>query len=315
MESWQQILMAYPILQTVWDGLVIVVPLTALLAYSAIFFISAASQIYAISRKRAVYSKCARQIAAAGLILGWGLLVCSRVWLYYTQGQHAPGSLHNFMLEMSWLLLSIGVLLSSVYYCLWGVLKNMPVLLTTIGMIAAIQNTLTLAAALFTVRLSAALTDPQAAQLALPDLFPNAWDDPLVSAACYTIPLMFALAGAIAAIWLILRRKKDDYGRDYYSTFVPWCCRWARNSWVLLWLLLCISSGIQVYQQMQANIWQAEEWIYEGARILLWLLPPLLWTVVIRARVPLRASWAAWLALIIAALFTIPYYLELSLIQ
>lgn len=312
MNSWQQIMAVYPILRTVWDALVIMAPLASLIAYAGIFFLSATARIIAVSRKRSAYNKCSMQLAKLGLILGWTLLVASRVWLYYTQADREAGGMPSFLMEMSWLLFSMGVLLGSIFYSLRNSLKNMPILHVTIGMIAAVQNCVALVAVLFTLRISSAVLSPEAASLALPDLFPSSWDDPLWSALCYTLPLVLAMPGAIAACWLIARRKSDDYGRDYYAAMIPWCAAWARNAWIVLWLLLLVSTGLQIWKGMQAGVFNAQDAMIDNARILVWLLPPVFWTIVKRSAIPVRHSWLLFLAFILAGLFMIPYYLQLT---
>lgn len=312
MESWQQILAAYPFLRTIWDAVVIIAPLATLIAYAGIFFLSATAKIIAIARRRSAYGKCSTQLAMLGVIAGWVLLAASRVWLYYTQGERPADGIANFLAEMSWIFFSMGVLLSSIYFSLRNVLKNMPVLYATIGMIAAVQNCVALIITLFTLRVAHAAISPDASKLALPDLFPNNWDDPLWSAFCYTLPLILAMAGALACCWLVMRRKKDDYGRDYYNTMLPWCAAWARNAWLLLWLLLLVSTGMQLWPKIGNGVFNAPEALFDNARLVLWLLPPICWTIVKKSAVPLRHSWLVFAALILCGLFMIPYYLQLT---
>lgn len=312
MEAWQQVLASVPYAQTIWDALVVIVPLFCLMAYSGLFFLVCAAKITAISRKRSAYEKCSRQMAILGLLLGWLILIGSRVWLYYTQPLRQPGSMENFLLEMSWMLFSMGVLLSSIFYSLRNVLKNMPILHTTIGMISAVQNCVALALILFSTRVGASIHTTTNEALALPELFPSSWDDPLWTCLCYSLPLILAAPGAMAACWLVLRRKKDDYGRDYYNTMVPWCANWARYAWLCLWLLLLVSTGMQIWQEMQKELFDAQEAMIDNARILFWLLPPLLWTCVKRSKPPMKQAWLLFVALVIAAVFMLPFYLELT---
>lgn len=314
MNSWQQLLVEYPMLQTILDGALVIIPLASLLAYCGIFFLSATAKIIAISRKRSAYDKCSRQSALLGLILGWSLLIGARVWLYYIRSDYSPEELVGFMLEMSWLLLSLGTLFSSIYYCFWRILKNMPVLHSTLGVISAVQNCIALVSILFTARLLSVPGAPKATDgiLALPSLFPHALDSPLWSAACYTLPLIFAMAGAITCCWLVIRRKRDDFGRDYYSQMLAWCAAWARNGWALVWFLLLVSVGLRFWLSIATGSFDNEECIFEACRLLFWLIPILLWTWVKVSRVPLRQSWAIFLGFIFACLFMLPYYLELT---
>lgn len=308
----QQLFAAYPLAGTVWDALCVVIPLACLLAFSGIFFISAVAKIISVAQNRAAYDKCSRQTALLGIILGWILLAGSRIWLYYNP--HQSGTLESFMLELSWMLFSLGVLLSSIYYTLWRILKNMPVLHVTLGMICAVQNCLALASIIFTIRISAALTSPEGANFAISDIFPVTWEAPFWSSICYTLPLIFGMGAAFCAVWLLWRRKHDDFGRDYNNSMLSWLCAWAANSWALLWLLLLASTSLRIWHLADAHAFDAQEAILESTRLLLWLLPVLLWTICRKTRLPLRHRWAPYVAFPIAVSFTLPWYLELTII-
>lgn len=310
LEMAQSLASQYPWLRTIWDAAIVVLPLSCLLAYTGIYFLSSTAKILSVMKKRSAFDKCARQLAILGLILGWSLLIGGRLWLYCTQTERTPGTMLYFTHELGWMLLSLGVLLSSVYFTLWRILRNMPVLHTTVGMICAVQNCLALACILFTIRIAAAASHPGAASL--PDLFPGAWNSPVWSAAAYTLPLIFAMPGAFGSCWLILRRGHDDYGRDYYNTMLPWCAAWARNAWVVLWLGLLAASSLQIWTGWNSGTFNEKEALFEGGRLALWLLPLLLWTVARGASAPLRHKWAFWLALPIAACFSLPYFIDIS---
>lgn len=313
MNAWQQLLATYPLLQTIQDGLITIVPLACLLAYCGIYFLSSTARIIAVSRRRAPYEKCSRQIALLGLFLGWGLLIGARIWLYLTRTEHIDGSMESFMLEMSWLLLSIGVLFSTIYYCCWRILKNMPVLHSTLGVISAVQNCIALVCILFTIKVLAVAPAPVSQHLALPMLFPDAWEAALWSAACYTTPLIFALAGGFCSFWLVLRRKRDDFGRDYYKLMIPWCAAWARNGWTVVWLLLLISTALEIWPRPGAPAFEATWAALAAARLLIWFIPLPLWNLVKKSPVPLRHSWAALLALLFASAFMLPYFVEITI--
>lgn len=314
MDQWQQILAAYPLLRTLQDSLIVMLPLSGLLALCGLYFISTTAKIISISRGRAMYDKCGKQLAFLALILGWLLLAGARIWLYLTQDQRGPDGLEQFLFELSWLLLSLGVLFGTIYYFCWRLLKNMPVLLSTIGAISAVQCCVALATILFTLRLAVAAATPEAQNLALPDLFPVAWNAPVWSSACYTMPLVFAAGAALGACWLVLRRKSDDFGRDYYNRMLPWCAAWAKNSWALLWLLLLVSTSLKIWLQTREGVFDSQEGIFDVCRILVWLIPIPLWMWVKQSKVPMRQSWALFVALIFVALFMLPYFLELTAI-
>lgn len=314
MNGWQAILSEFPMLKTAWDVLSVTIPLSMLLAYSGIFFISSVAKIFSITRKRIIFDKCARQLALLGVIMGWLLLIGSRVWLYYTQETRAQGGLESFMLETSWLLLSLGVLLSTIYYTCWKLLKNMPTLHSTVGAISGTQNCLALICVLVSTRLYSYPVKPDSGAVLVPDLFPEAWNDPLWTAAAATLPLLFASAGAFGAAWLAFRRKKDDFGRDYYNKMLPWTTAWAKNAWALLWLILLFSGGFELWQIYQSPAPDNGTAIVIGCQILLWIIPCLLWIIVYKSPTPLRHRWALYLGLLLAIAYALPYFLEICAI-
>lgn len=312
MNAVHEFLLANPLLQTGLEIISVVIPLAALLAFAGMGFMSGTARILSITRRRSSYDKCARQLALLGLILGWLLLIGGRVWIFFTQASYTPDSVPGFLVEMSWILLSLAVLLSSLYYTLWKILRNMPVLHVTLGILSGVQGCVAVVAILTAARFLAAFVHPDADAMTLAEIFPATWSAPLWSALCYTLPLLLAMPAAFGALWLPLRRKHDDFGRDHYNTMIPWCAGWARNAWSLLWLLLLVSSGLQIWLHWQGGVFSAQDAIVESSRLLLWLIPALLWTMVCRSAVALRHKLTPLAALLIAVGFMLPYYLEVT---
>ncbi|MGE9986043.1 hypothetical protein [Desulfovibrio sp. SGI.169] len=310
MNAVREFLLANPLLQTGLDSISVAVPLAALLAFAGMGFMSGTARVLSFTRRRSSYDKCARQLALLGLVLGWLLLIGGRVWIVFTQAGHTPDSLPGFLIEISWILLSLAVLLCSLYYTLWNILRNMPVLHVTLGMLSGVQGCVAVVVTLAAARFLAAFAHPEAATMTLAEIFPAAWSAPLWSALCYTLPLLLAMPAAFGALWLPLRRRHDDFGRDHYNAMIPWCAGWARNAWSLLWLLLLVSSGLRVWLHWQDGVFSPQDAIVESSRLLLWLIPLLLWTMVRRSAIALRHKLTLLAALLIAMSFMLPYYLE-----
>ena len=225
------------------------------------------------------------------MMLGWLMLLGGRLWLILALDGFDSYSIIVLLSEATWMMFGFSVIVSCCYFMLWKFLTNYPVLHIILGVIAFLQGLMTCVGVM-------AVT-PQFGQAYL-------------SALCYTLPLIFALAGAFGAVWLLLRRKADDFGRDYYNTMVPWCTRWARNAWVLLWLLLVASSGLEIWQTWQTTgVFMQQDAIFQSLRVLLWLLPALLWTLVARSATPLRQKPALVIGLLLSMGFTLPYFMEL----
>lgn len=199
MNAVHEFLLANPLLQTGLEIISVVIPLAALLAFAGMGFMSGTARILSITRRRSSYDKCARQLALLGLILGWLLLIGGRVWIFFTQASYTPDSVPGFLVEMSWILLSLAVLLSSLYYTLWKILRNMPVLHVTLGILSGVQGCVAVVAILTAARFLAAFVHPDAAAMTLAEIFPATWSAPLWSAVCYTLPLLLAMPAAFGA--------------------------------------------------------------------------------------------------------------------
>lgn len=312
MNAWEQIFSAFPYLRTVFDALCVIIPFSVLFAFVGLGFISAVCRILAVLKGRSAFEKCARQLAFLCMMLGWILLVISRVWLHFTSDVHISGSASAYFLEMSWLFLSLGVMLCSVYYTLWGALKNLPILHATIGMISAVQSSFAALVALGTARLLSAMAQQKMFGTGLQNLVPASWTSPFWTALICTVPLFIALAAAAGAVWLPFGRARNDFGRDYYNTMIPWCTAWARNAWAVLWLTLLAITIIRISNNMGNDDFTLQNAILESCRLLLWLIPALLWTFVKRSKLALRHRASLVIALLMAMSFMLPFYLDLT---
>ncbi len=309
-EVWHQYVQNWPYLQIIIDFLAIIVPLATLLAYTGLFFISALARIIGVSRKRSSYEKCSHQLAFLALCLGWILLCGARIWLYLS-GENLPeNSIASYMTEMSWLLFSMGVLLGTIYYFLWKILKNMPVLHVTLGMLASIQNCVALAAIIFTIRISN-IVFPYEQFYKLPSLFPKDWESSIITIASYTLPLVFGLAASYGLCWIALRRKSDDFGRDYYNTMLRWCAAWAKNSWIIFIILLLTGTGLKIWDNYITDSLNIYNLILDISYILVSAITAIFWIIIQKSALPVRHIWLIYLAFPISIFFSLPYYLNI----
>jgi hypothetical protein len=107
-----------------------------------------------------------------------------------------------------------------------------------------------------------------------------------------------ALAGGYGALWLLLRRVADNYGRDHYNLVIPWCALWARNGWLLLWLFVTGRMGWRVFQLHEAAGGRLDwiQFVPNAVGLAAFLLPGLWWLGLSRSATPLRAKIATPLA-------------------
>lgn len=308
----KQWLHAYPFLQTGIDALCVTLPLAALLAFAGLGFVSATAKIFSITRKRSSYDKCARQLAMLAMVLGWTLLIAGRVWLFFVQSAYTPDSLPDFMVELSWILLGLAVLISSLYFALWKFLVKTPILHIVMGFVSGMQACIAVAVTLGAARMLSAYTRPDASSITLGDIFFPGWLSPFWCALYWTLPLALALAGACGAMWLVIRRKREDFGRDHYNTMIPWCAAWARNAWTIFWLIFLGATVAEIQQSWQGDAFTGRNVALESVKVLIWLAPLALWTIVARSVAPMRHKLSLLAALLLAVAFMLPYYSQVT---
>ena len=288
LESVRAFIADNPLLQTGLDMGSIIVPFALLYAYFGLTFIAICGEIIALRRKRSAYNKCARQLACLSMLLGWLMLLGGRLWLIMALDGFDSYSIIVLLSEATWMMFGFAAIVSCCYFMLWKFLANYPVLHIVLGAIAFLQGLMTCVGVMAVTRLYNALSLPEASSITIPQLFTPQFGQAYLSALCYTLPLIFALAGGFGAVWLLLRRKADDFGRDYYNTMVPWWQTWQTTG---------------VFMQQDA--------IFQSLRVLLWLVPALLWTLVARSATPLRQKPALVIGLLLSMGFTLPYFMEL----
>ncbi len=303
-----------PVLQNILDMAAIIIPLSMLFAFCGISILAVSGEVLSLLRRRGFYGKCAMQLSMLGQGLGWTLLVGGRVWLYFLEKDIPGGSTLITIHEVSWLVLGLSVIFSCIYFLLWKTLAQYPGIHIGVGIISALQGILALLLVLVCLRIAAVASLPQAeeAGITLPQALMPVWGTDYATSLCYIPFLLLAMPAAFGCVWLLLRRKKDDFGRDHYNTVLPWCAAWARNAWGVLWLLLLAASGLEVFRLVQAQMFTPADGVTAGIRVLLWLVPVLLWFMAARSTTPLRHKIGLSLSLVLSCLFTLPFFMGLS---
>lgn len=204
-------------------------------------------------------------------------------------------------------------LLALVYRATWQGFKNKRPLHALIG-VAATLVAWTLA--YFVVISFRHLAATGAASATTPMLFLP----PLDSLAWYYLPLALALsltlAGTAASLYLVLRRNKDDFGRDYYNYAVKLACKWALI-FCLPALILHIGLAFRLKLATMALpnaalfLWSAL-----AARVCL-AVACLFWVLVLKSQNPLRlkflcfcAALLVWMAIAGMAVGSVTYFLS-----
>ncbi|MDR2056028.1 MAG: hypothetical protein LBQ10_09215 [Desulfovibrio sp.] len=322
MKAIQEFLAAWPAVWTALETLCILIPMAALLAYSGIGFVSALAGILARARGRASFDKCARQLALLGFVLGWTLLIGSRIWLFLARMDAGKPAACAWMAEACWFLLAGSVLVTSLYYALWKPVSKHPAAAAVLGISAGLAACAALVAALATARchvlgpqIPLAGGTPETAALLLKNFLMPENNMAFWNALWYTPALIAAFSAGIGSLWLFACRRRDDFGRDHYNAMIAWCARLSRNAWGLLWMLLLVFDIFRLRLSsldIPDDIWPGIA--TETAYLLYWAIPALLWTFVGRSAAPLRHGATLLAALCAAGTFLVPYYLEICAI-
>lgn len=110
--------------------------------------------------------------------------------------------------------------------------------------------------------------------------------------------LCLCYGGATGMRWLVLRRTRDDFGRDYYNTALPRAARWALLP--LLPLAACMGWAFAALPaETSARLLAYPLVCWAGAALVLFVLAACAWLVVALAKLPMRAKWAAMLGLLL----------------
>ena len=252
------------------------------------------------------------QLSMLGQGLGWTLLVGGRVWLYFLEQDIPSGSILIMFHEISWMVLGLSVIFSCIYFLLWKTLAPYPGIHIGLGVICALQSVLALLLVLACLRTLAVVNLPLAEETTPLQVLMPVWGTEYATSLCYIPFLMLAMPAAFGCVWLLLRRQKDDFGRDHYNTVIPWCAAWARNAWAIVWLLLLAASVLELSPLLQGGTLETADAVTAGIRVLLWLIPVLLWFMAARSATPLRHKAGLTVSLVLSCLFMLPFFMGLS---
>jgi hypothetical protein len=97
--------------------------------------------------------------------------------------------------------------------------------------------------------------------------------------------MALTLTAVLGSLYLLIRRNRDDFGRDYYKFALPVCAKWALFPVVAdlatcVWLAVMVAPSIPV---VSAPLWAAL-----ALREVSLFLCILIWVVIIRTATPLR---------------------------
>ena len=267
------------------------------------------------SRKKVFWDKFALQIASLGLFtaLAVACLSVANHWLvmHLTSPEgpqtgilYPAGSLGPQVVLTAGLFCA-ALLFLLIYKTTWKALKNSKAFHQLLGL----ASVLTALAGLFFFQLLkqaafrfpfASYVDPSLSAfldfIRSPELDAFFW--PLLA---QSLLLCLSAAGALGLVYLIFRRKAEDYGRDYYLFSTRVCAKWALfpcliQLLALGWLIFTLKTHLGPLDTGNLPaIFLAAAW---GC----FLLACLAWIVIVRAENPLRAKAAMFFGLLLLLL-------------
>ncbi len=245
------------------------------------------------SKGKVFFDKYGQQTAAMGLVLLTLLIIIdgAAIGVAYTK---FPQLFQKFInpetpLMNAFIAMGAFVVLSLPYFLTWKKMRNSKSLHLTIGMGAALAAIASVAIGVQS-KLMIGLTPEMAQEQAALGIHSMI----MPMAVMYTI-LIIVSAAALSCTYLVLRRNKDDFGRDYYNFALKLAARWsvvpmigflACQGW--LFAVLPETFKTMVMGTPLGLVWAA------GAT--LGLVCVIVWTLIARSEAPLRLKGLTFLA-------------------
>ncbi len=242
-------------------------------------------EIAARTKSRIFYDKYGQQTTAMGLILLIILLLVKTVALgvVYTKYPEIIEQLigPDSPMIFAFTTFAIFIVLGIPYMALWKKMRNTKGLHIFLG-----AGTSLAAIALVSLGVPAKLMITLPSDIAQEQVALGIRSMIMPMAIMYTI-LLIAAAGGLSCAYLVLRRKKEDFGRDYYNFTLKLAARWAAIPMFAFlvcqgWLFVVLPKNLTllVTQTPLAAVW--------AAGVGIGLLCSIFWILISRSDAPLR---------------------------
>jgi len=247
-------------------------------------------EIAAKTKGKIFYDKFGQQTGAMGrilmllLILVWG----AAIGVTYTRFPQLAARLSdpNTPFLPVFIAAGIFILTGLIHFSTWKAMRQTKGAHIALGLCAALASVAAIAMA---VPAKLTLADPsaEAAALAQPMALPLA--------VMYGLFIVTCAAGLCCA-YLVMRRNRDDYGRDYYNFALPLAARWAFIP--MLGFLACqgwlFTVMPDVFRTMTTGTPLGVVWL---AAVVLGLACAVIWLLLARSKSPMRLKGMCFLAL------------------
>lgn len=286
-----------------YDGIVTAFAVLLLGSSLGIPALAFLSELSGIIRQKVFMDKFARQAARLGLMFIYAvLLVVAGMWgacFYYPESSGAWVR-YDLFWNFSLYLCLLAAMLFSLYYFLWDKLKKIKSFHLFLGALGVLSMKAFLALLFWAVYRELMI---------IPDVMPDPGSIFLpILAQIFLISL--SGAAALTLVYLLMRRNRDDFGRDYYRFALSFGAKWAVFFAVVspvtcIWLFLVMETGFDLtYTAVPGAIYALA---LIGAILVLWR--------VIRSDQPLRNKVAIGLCPVliwIILVFRLVSYLEFA---
>jgi hypothetical protein len=254
--------------------------------------IAVLGELSAKAKSRVFYDKFGQQTASMGLVLLLMMLVIYGAAFGIVLFKF-PQFIQNFSeptppIINACFALGVFIILGIPYYLSWQKMRKAKGIHIALGLGSAIASVTGIAIAVPAKLMIGLSTDISRTAIPTPDM---AW--PL--ATMYSI-LIISAAAALSCVYLVTRRKKDDFGRDYYNFSLRLAARWAAIPMIGFlacqgWLLATLPDKIRV---MTLDTSLGIVW---AAAAGLGVLCVVIWLVIARSTTPLQFKGLTFLAI------------------
>lgn len=272
--------------------------------------ISAVSQGIAKSQKKSFYDKFGKQLSRMCLIFGGTALaiLVLAVARYLTIDPVVLQGPYQLPFFMSAGITALAAVVLTVYFKVWKAMRKQKGAHMSLGLLG---SALSFCAVICIAMLANVL---QSLEHFLPSLgTPLEIFSALLSAAnskaFYTFISIgfiagFALCGAFGQMYLLARRDKDDFGRDYYKFAMPYAAKWAIGGTVLQLaasIMLLTATHLPMFKELIATV--PPQALMQHPVVMTWafalILPVLacvLWTFIVMSATPMRRKVSIYCA-------------------
>ncbi len=229
---------------SIYNGLVTALGVMILGTSFGIPALAFLSEISGILRQRVFMDKFARQTARLGLLFIYSILLAvAGAWAIIILYLKNPGSWieYDIFWDFSLYLCLLSAGLFSLYYFLWDRLKKIKSFHLALGALAVLSMKTFLALLFWAVYREL---------MVIPEVIPEL-DSIFLPILAQIFIISLSGAAALTLAYLLLRRNRDDFGRDYYRFALGFGAKWAiffilASPVTCIWLFMVAGNGFDL---------------------------------------------------------------------